>query len=213
MNNNAFAAALFACAAVVASAQQAPGKLGAYTGVFEVTGSERDPNVTYKATVKVNLPVTKRDASMIEADFLAGEAPAATIKVTQWDYFHREKSADSSGHFTETKCSLAAPVEVPAMVMGVVNVDLAKKNYAMSLVVNSTKQVAMNCTATRGAPYKKSQGVGMALGTGAPGMQFDSPQRLSDPARLAAKFSMDPSKQGGARLGPVVQEWDLKLSQ
>ena len=212
MRKHSIVAVLFAVIAVTAHGQGA-GKLGAYAGTFEVTGSERDPKITYKATVKVNLPVTKRDASTIEADFNAGEAPPATIKVTQYDYFKREKSADSSGHFTETTCKLAAPVEVPAMVIGIVDVDLRKKNYTMSLVVNSMKQVAMNCTATRGAPYKKSEGIGIALGTGAPGMQGDSPQPLSDPARLAAKFSMDPSKQGGANLGPIVQEWDLKLSQ
>lgn len=76
------------------------------------SGSERDPKVAWKATIKVNLPVTKRSAEEIEADLLAGDGPPALIKVTQWDYFHREKSADSSGTFVETRCALAAPIEV-----------------------------------------------------------------------------------------------------
>ena len=211
MNSKAVVVILFAFAPLIATAQG--GKLGAYTGTFEVTGTEKDPAITFKYTIKVNLPVTKRDADLIEADFNAGEAPPATIKVTQYDYFKKEKSADSSGHFMETRCSLAAPVEVPASVIGIVDVDLRKKNYTMSLVVMSMKDADFKCTATRGAPYKKKMGVGTALGTGAPGMQFDSPQKYSDPARLTAKFSMDAAKQGGANLGPIVQEWDLKLSQ
>jgi hypothetical protein len=207
----AFAAA-FALAAPGVQAQK-PKALGAYAGTFEVSGSERDPKVTYKATVKVNLPVTERTATAINADFLAGDGPPATIKVTQWDYFHREKSADSSGTFVETRCALAAPVEVPAMVMGVLNVDLRKKNYSMSLTLSPTKEIAVNCSSTRQKSFKKNQGIGFALGTGAPGMQSETPQPLSDPARLAAKFTMDAATQSGGAVGPVVQEWDLKLTQ
>ena len=211
MNNYALVATLAVVLALPAHAQK--GKAGAYVGTFEVSGSERDPKVSYKATVKVNLPVTRRTPDAIEADFLAGDAQA-TVKVTQYEYFFREKSADSSGHFTETKCSLAGATEVPAMAMGVLNVDLRKKKYDMSLVITPLKEVAVNCTSTRGTPkYKKNQGIGMALGTGAPGMQSETPQPLSDPARLAAKYTMDASTQSGGAVGPVVQEWDLKLSQ
>ena len=216
MRNKALAAviaAAFSCIAIPSHAQQGPGKLGAYVGTFEVSGSERDPKVTYKATVKVNLPVSGRTANAIDADFLSGDAPAATIRLAQWDYFHREKSADSSGTFVETRCWLAGPVEVPAMVTGVVNVDLRKKNYAMSLTLQSTKEVPFDCSSTRQKSYKKKEGIAFALGTGAPGMQFESPQPLADPARLAARFTMDPSRQSGGQVGPVVQEWDLRLSQ
>lgn len=207
----ALLAASLACVAFPALAQK--GGHGAYVGTFEVSGSERDPKVTYKASVKVNLPVTKRTATAIEADFLAGEAPPATIRLTQWDYFHREKSADSSGTFVETRCRLAAPVEVPAMAMGVVNADLRKKNYSMSIALTSTKQIAFDCSSTRQKAFKKRQGFSLAVGTGAPGMQSESPQPLADPARLAAKFTMDVSQQSGGQVGPVVQEWDLKLTQ
>ena len=206
-------AAAFTCLIIPAHAQKGAGKLGAYVGTFEVSGSERDPQVTYKATVKVNLPVTRRTADAIEADFLGGDA-TATVKVTQYEYFFREKSADSSGHFQETRCSLAGAMEVPAMAMGVLNVDLRKKKYDMSLTITPTKEIALNCTSTRGTPkFTKKQGIGMALGTGAPGMQAETPQPLTDPARLAAKYSMDASTQSGGAVGPVVQEWDLKLSQ
>lgn len=215
MNNNLLACGLAVAVAIVVPSTQAQESKGhgAYTGTFEASGSERDPKVTWKATVKVNLPVTKRTADMIEADFLAGEAPPATIKVTQWDYFHREKSADSSGTFVETQCSLARAVEVPAMVMGVLNADLRKKVYSMSLSLVSTGEIALNCSSTRQKSFTKRQAIGFALGTGAPGMQSESPQPLSDPAHLAAKFTMDPSEQSGGAAGPVVQEWDLKLTQ
>jgi hypothetical protein len=212
MNNNVFACAVAVVALAVPGAQ-AQSKNGAYIGTFEVAGSERNPQVTYKATVSVSLPVTKRTPDSIEADFLAGDA-TAKVKVTQYEYFSREKSADSSGHFQETKCSLAGAMEVPAMAMGVLNVDLRKKKYDMSIVITPQKEVALNCTSTRGTPkFTKKQGVGMALGTGAPGMQAEKPLPLSDPARLVAKFTMDASTQSGGAVGPVVQEWDLKLSQ
>jgi hypothetical protein len=198
--------------AVAAPAAQAQKKLGAYVGTFDVSGSERDPVVTYKATVKVNLPVSERKAEAINVD-LAGDGPPASIKVTQWDYFHREKSADSSGTFVETRCRLAAPVELPATVTGVANVDLRKKSYSMSLVLMSTKEMALSCSSTRQKSFRKSEGIALALGTGAPGMQADKPLPLSDPARLAAKFTMDASTQSQGALGPVVQEWDLKLTQ
>ena len=100
------------------------------------------------------------------------------------------------------------------MATGVLNADLRKKNYGMSLTIMPMKEVVLNCTSTRGTPkFKKNQGIGMALGTGAPGEHWEKPQPLSDPARLAARFTMDPSRQSGGAVGPVVQEWDLKLTQ
>lgn len=216
MNNRILAGSLvgaLAWLAIPLHAQKSPGKHGAYVGTFEVSGSERDPKVAYKATVKVNLPVTERTAAAINADFLSGEAPPATVKVAQWDYFHREKAADSSGTFVETRCSLPTPVEVPAMVVGVVNVDLRKKNYAMTLTLQSMKDLPLSCSSTRQKSFKKNHGFAIALGTGAPGMQAESPQPLSDPARLAAKYTLEVSRQSGGQVGPIVQEWELKLQR
>ena len=210
--NNQLTAALAVAIAFATPAVHAQ-KSGAYVGKFEVSGSERDPKITYQATVKVNLPVTERTADAINADLLGGDGPPATIKVTQWDYYHREKSADSSGTFVETRCTLPGPVEFPAMAMGVLNVDLRKKDYSMSLTLTPAKQVPVNCSSTREKSFKKNVGIGFAIGTGAPGMQADTPQKLSDPARLAAKFTMDASTQSKGAVGPVVQEWDLKLTQ
>ena len=161
----------------------------------------------------MNLPVTRRTADSIEADFLGGDA-TATVKVTQYEYFFREKSADSSGHFQETRCSLAGAMEVPATAMGVLNVDLRKKKYDMSLTITPTKEIALNCTSTRGTPkFTKKQRVGMALGTGAPGMQAETPQPLADPRASRPSIRWTPRPRAVAAVGPVVQEWDLRLSQ
>ena len=98
------------------------------------------------------------------------------------------------------------------MTTGVVNVDLRKKNYSMSLSLTSLKPISLSCSSTRQKSFKKTQGIAMALGTGAPGMQSNSPQPLSDPARLAGKFTIDAAAASGGSFGPVVQEWDLKLA-
>jgi hypothetical protein len=211
MNNKLLACAL---AGAVLAAPDAPAqsKQGAYAGTFEATGSERDPKVAWKATIKVNLPVTKRTADAIEVDVFTGDGPPALVKLTQYDYFYREKSADSSGTFVETRCALPAPVEVPAMTVGTLFVDLRKKNYAMSLVLTSTKDITLACSSTRQKSFRKTQGIAIALGTGAPGMQGQKPQALTDPARLAAKFTMDAAAASAGEFGPVVQEWDLRLT-
>ena len=44
------------------------GKLGAYTGTIEVTGTQISPKVSYRARVKVNLPVSSRKADAITAE-------------------------------------------------------------------------------------------------------------------------------------------------
>jgi hypothetical protein len=211
--NHTLRACALAAAALAMNGAQAQTKHGAYVGTFEASGSERDPKVAWKGTIKVNLPLTNRTAEMIEADLLAGDGPPATIKVTQWDYFHREKSADSSGTFVETRCALAAPMEVPATVTGVLNADLKKKNYSMSLTLMSQKPITLSCSSTRQKSFRKTQGIAIALGTGAPGTQWQAAQPLHDPARLAAKLTMDASAASGGQIGPVVQEWDLKLTQ
>ncbi len=85
----------FACSSGFAQAQSS--KFGAYSGTINVSGTEIDPQVTYRASDKVNLPVTQRDSTSATAEFLAGEAPDATVLISQWDASFTEKSADSDG--------------------------------------------------------------------------------------------------------------------
>jgi hypothetical protein len=50
------------------------GKLGSYTGTLQVSGTEVNPQTTFRATVKVSLPVTERDSSSFTADFITDGA-------------------------------------------------------------------------------------------------------------------------------------------
>lgn len=192
-----------------------PNKLGTYRGVINVSESLSRPNLklSTKATVKISLPVSERDSSSISSDFLSDEAPAASVLVLQWDSFHKETSADSGGQFNTTTCALAAPMEVPMTPSGVLNVDLRAKKYALSIVLLSTKDLAFNCVHSRSGPFKKKMGIGLTLGTGAPGMQGSNPLPFGDPASLTAKFTLIPPPANQSEHGPIVQEWDLRLGQ
>ncbi|MES2581132.1 MAG: hypothetical protein V4627_00320 [Pseudomonadota bacterium] len=188
------------------------GKFGAYAGTVQVSGSEVNPKVSYRATVKLKLPVTERDAGAITADFLTEDAPNASVLISQWDIAFREKAADSDGKFSSWTCALAAPVEVAMKPTGILNVDLAKKNHALSITLMSLQDVAFNCVHSRTGAYKKKQGVGLYIGTGFPGGQALNPLPLTDPAHLAAKYTLMPTADTKGQ-GPIVQEWDLRLAR
>lgn len=207
----AVAAITCACAPLLAQAQSK--NLGSYAGTIDVSGTQHGPEVTYRARAKISLPVSERDASSVTAEFLSGEAPNATVLISQWEISHREKHADSGGQFSSYTCSLAAPTEVPMTPSGVINVDLKAKKYGMSITLVSTKELAFNCKHSRSGPYKKKQGVGFTLGTGTPGMQMENPQPFSNPDLLAAKYTLTPAGAAKGEYGPIVQEWDLKLAR
>jgi len=190
-----------------------PTKLGAYTGTISVSGTEVSPQVVFRATVKVNLPVTERDSRSVSADFLSGEAPNASVLLSQWDVSYKEKSADSDGKFSSWTCALAAPVEITMKPTGILNVDLDKKKHELSLTLLSTQDVAFNCVHSRSGPFKKKQGVALYIGTGAPGMQGLAPQPFADAARLNAKYTLMPTAETKGQYGPIVQEWDLRWAR
>jgi hypothetical protein len=201
------------CGVSPASVLAQSGKLGAYSGAISVSGTEVSPQVSYRATVNITLPVTERDSSSVTADFLTEDAPNAAVLISQWDSSFKEKSADSDGKFSSWSCALAAPVQVPMKPTGILNVDLKKKSHELSLTLFSTQDVAFNCVHSRSGPYKKKQGVSLYIGTGAPGAQGLSPQPLSDAARLSAKYTLMPTAETKAKYGPIVQEWDLRLAR
>ena len=198
--------AVLACAAPgMASAQSK--QLGAYAGTIEV--SHTLPTLTYSARAQVTMPVSKRNASRVEAEFLAGEAPPAKVLVTRWDTFHREKFADSGGQFNTLACSLPGPIEVPMSATGVLNADLKTKKHSFSLALVSLQQLTFNCTHSRSGPGKRKMGISLMTGTGVPGMQHETQLPFADPGRLAAKYTLVPP--GGAKdQGPIVQAWDFK---
>jgi len=187
------------------------GKLGSYTGTLQVSGTEASPLVTFRATVKVVLPVTERDSRSITADFLTEDAPNASVQIAQWDSSFTEKSAGSDGKFSHWSCSLAAPVEIAMKPTGILYVDLAKKMHELSLTLLSTQEVAFNCIHSQSGAYKKKQGIALYMGTGAPGAQGQAPQPFADAARLTAKYTLMPTAETKGRYGPIIQEWDLRL--
>lgn len=202
------AVAVLACSGSGAALAQAK-NLGTYAGTIEL--STASPELTYRAVAKVKMPVSDRRATRIEAEFLAGEAPDASVLVSQWETFHREKSADSGGQFNTLKCSLAAPAEIPMSSTGVLNVDLKKKTHAMSVTLVSRKDLPFNCVHSRSGPHKRKLGIALTMGTGAPGAQFEKQLPFSEPTHLAAKHTLVPPAGAGVS-GPISQAWDLKLS-
>lgn len=209
---HACAILLVACICGSGAVQAQSGKLGAYVGTISVAGTQLGPPVTYRASVKVNLPITERDSTSATAQIFADEAPNATATISQWDISHKETSASADGKFVSWTCALAAPVEVVMKPTGVLNVDLAAKKYQLSLTLLSSKDdVAFNCVSSRTGPYKKKQGISLYVGTGPLSALYKSPQPFSDAARLVAKFTLAPTAELKGELGPITQEWDLRL--
>lgn len=202
-----------ACACSSGFVHAQSGKFGAYAGTINVSGTAIDPRGSYRASVKVSLPVTQRDESSVTAEFLAGEAPAATVLISQWDVSHTQKSADSDGKFSSWTCSLAAPTEIPMTPTGVLNVDLKTKKHALSITLLSTKEVAFNCMHSRSGAYKKKEGVALYIGTGVPGMHYETQLPFSDAARLNASYTLMPTADTKGQYGPIIQEWDLRLAR
>lgn len=203
------------CASVFGScvAHAQASKYGAYVGTIQVTGTEISPKVSYRASVKVTLPVSSRKADAVTAEFLAGEAPDAIVTISQWDISHTEKFADSGGQFNSYTCALAAPVEIPMSATGVLDVNLKAKTHALSLTLLSTREIAFNCKNSRSGAYKKKQGVALYIGTGAPGAHFEKQLPFTDAARLTAKYTLMPTNETKGQYGPIAQEWDLQLTR
>jgi hypothetical protein len=201
-------AVAFACGSGYAQADSSA--LGSYAGTITVSGTETDPDVSYRARVKVSLPVSDRNDTSISAEFLAGEAPNASVLISEWETFTKDKVADSGGMLNTTKCSLAAPTEIPMTATGVLNVDLKEKKHSLSLTLLSTKDLAFNCTQSRSGAFKEKHGVSLYIGTGAPGMQDETQLPFTDATHLAANYTLHPPADAVGK-GPIIQQWDLHL--
>jgi hypothetical protein len=186
--------------------------LGSYQGTIKVSGTEVDPQVSYSASLKISLPVTDRDDESITAEFLSGEAPNATVLISQWDEAHTEKSAGSDGKFASYKCKLAAPKEIPMTPTGVLNVDMEGNTHTLSLTLLGTVDIELNCMHSTSGAYKEKKGIALYIGTGFPGMQDGHPLPFSDAAYLNANYTLVPGA-AEENSGPIVQEWDLRLTQ
>ena len=63
---------------------------------------------------------------------------------------------------------------------------------------------------SRSGAYKKKEGIALYIGTGGPGVQTMLP--FSDAARLTENYTLMPTADTKGKYGPIVQEWDLRLS-
>lgn len=187
--------------------------LGSYVGSIELSGTEAGPEVKYKARVNLNLPISERKDGSLSADFLAGEAPNGTLLLSQWDESYTQKSPGSDGKFSSYTCALAAPVEVPIAVTGVLDVDLKSKRHAFSITILSQKDVQLKCNSSRTGPYKKGSGLALTMGTGVPGEHYKTMLPFTDAARLQGKHTLIPGADTKGKYGPISQEWDFKLAQ
>lgn len=216
MKRIAFVAAVaVACAGITGAACAQGGKLGAYTGVVSVSGSEilgAHSKIDFRATVKVSLPVESRDEGSTSVEVNDVDKPSATATITQWELEARNGSPDSDGKITSWKCSLVAPTDVPMNASGALSLDHRTKKYAMFVALVSLKPIPLKCVNSRSGAYKETRSVSLFFGTSEPDLMPANALPYADPARLAAKYKFVPGSAKG-RYGPIDMEWDLRLGR
>ncbi len=216
MDRIVFIAAVAAGFASLAGAAYAQGgKLGAYSGVVSVSGSEiaEHSKTDFRATVKISMPVASRNggATRVEAEDV--DKPSAMATITQWSLEARNASPDSDGNITSWKCLLAAPTDVPMNAQGALDIDHRTKKYSMFVALVSTKPIPLKCVSSRSGAYKKSESVSLFFGTSEPDLMPANAMAYTDPARLAAKYKLVPASAMKESYGPVDMEWNFQLTK
>jgi hypothetical protein len=201
--------ALIACAE---SALAQAGTLGAYEGTVTVSGTEtgKYTQATYRATLKVRLPLATASSKSAHAEVDDVDKPSASAVITQWDTSGRNSSPDSDGKISTWTCKLSAPTEVPLNGSGMLDVDYRAKTHAAFVTYVGTKPIPLNCVSSRSGAYKQTQAVALFFGTNEP----DVPENglpFADPAHLTATYTLVPASQMKGRNGPQAQTWDLHL--
>ncbi|MEZ5572150.1 MAG: hypothetical protein R3E64_09010 [Halioglobus sp.] len=194
-------------------AEEQTDNLGNYVGTIHVSGTLIDPRGSYRATAKVILPISQSDDDSISAEFLSGEAPNASVIVSDWDVSYTEKSAGADGKYSSWSCALAGTADIPMSVTGTLEVDRKANTYAFSIALLSAEDLAFNCTNSSSGEYRKKEGIALYVGTGSPGMQSESPLPLKDATHLADTYTLNSKEAASANYGPIIQEWDLRLAQ
>jgi hypothetical protein len=207
--------AAIACTIIATPAQAQGSKLGTYSGTVVVSGTEigKFSKTTYSARIEITLPLTTGDARSAMAEIGDVDKPSAKGTITQWDLEARNSGPDSDGKITSWTCKLAAAVTVPMNASGVLNVDFSAKKYSMFVALAGLKPIALNCVNSRSGAYKDSKAVGLAFGTNPPDVLPYKELPFADPMRLAAKYTLEPIGAMKGRAGPLVQEWDFKLTR
>lgn len=189
-------------------------KLGAYTGTVAISGSELgQEKVSYRASVKISLPLTSGNERSAMAELDDVDKPSASAVISQWDLAGRNASPDSDGKITSWTCALAAPVEVPMSGSGSLSLNYKPKTYSMFIALVARKPIPLKCVNSRSGPYKKEQLVSLFFGTSEPDLLPGKELPFADPARLTASFKLVPVSQMKGRNGPTDMEWDFKLSR
>jgi hypothetical protein len=193
-----------------ASAQS--GKLGAYEGTVTVSGTEVGTytQATYKASLKVRLPLVEVSKRAAHAEVGDVDKPSATAVIAQWDTAGRNSSPDSDGKISSWTCKLAAPTEVPMNGSGVLDVDYVARTHTLFVAYVAVKPVPFNCVSSRSGPYKKTELVSLFFGTNEPDVAWKA-LSFADPARLSARHTLVPVGPMKGRNGPQEQSWDLQL--
>jgi hypothetical protein len=210
-----FNAAALVIACVASPAYPQAGKLGAYTGTVSVSGAEigTTSRTDFAATIKVSLPIEKRDGDSIRAEAEDIDKPSAMATITRWDLDARNSGPGADGKIVSWKCSLAAPTEVPMNAQGSLDVDLKAKKHAMFVALVALKPIPLNCVNSRSGAYKEKGMAGLFFGTSEPELIPANALPFADPARLTAKFKLMPAASMKGRYSPVDMEWDLKLTK
>ena len=206
--------AALACSGLAGPATAQSAKLGVYAGTVTVSGTELGhESVTFRAVVKVRLPLTRSDKTSALAELDDVDKPSASATISQWDLVGKSASANSDGKFTSWTCTLAAPTEVPMNGQGTLNLDLRGKTHSMFIALVSLKPIPLKCLNSRSGAYKKDQGVSLFFGTNEPDVLPWKELPFKDAALLTAKHKLVPVSHMKGRHGPLDQEWDLRLER
>lgn len=206
---NFLVAAALSMAFAMPLAAQTP--LGSYVGSATISGTQLGlERVTYKAEVKISLPITGDDGSELVAEQFGGPPQAiATVKITQWDVMGHAGGPSSDGKTDTWTCTLVAPTDVSVSVSGVLRVDRQKRTQEAFMVLLPSAGAPLNCNHSRSGPYKDVTKSALFFGTSEPTLAPYATQPAPNADRLQAKFVYRPVAEMKSKEGPVSLEWDL----
>jgi hypothetical protein len=204
---------LFALVAGAMPALAQKAALGTYDGVVQIDGVELEGlrRMTYKAEVRISMPLTGGDRRRLEAEINDVGTPSARARFSEFTVESREAAPDSDGRITSWSCKLAEAVEVPMNAQGTLEVDLAAKRYAMYVALAGLSSVPLQCVHSRSGPYRTTRGVALFFGTSGRETIPPAPLPLADAARISARHALPTGPAAGGSSYAAEQRWELTL--
>ena len=189
---------------------------GTYAATVKIAGTEVDGEarrVVYRAEVKMNIPVNDGNPSRTIIHIDGVSEPSAKVTLTQRDLEERNTSRNSDGQITSWKCQLAAPVTVPMLAAGVLNLDYRKWLYSMFVALTGVEEAPLRCVNSLSGLYTKGEAMSFFFGTTELDTIPHDTLALNDPARITAKYKLVP--KGGMKGQYLLQdqEWGLVLKK